>query len=240
MRAACTWTAQPSTPRARRGAQQRAPPSTARASWPRPSRSTRRRSPAPTSSRSSARNCRSTPSAHPASCWNPPSTRSRCGSTAPRAAHQREGHERFTLDAILPRRPRCSIWSTRATTAPCCGSKTTTPHTCRRIRSAPCENIGRSPWLVQPLSAPAGAGKTTSMRALRAAAHRRFDGTVLVLAPTGKAVDVAVREGAGDQGYTIAKALQLLRDNQLRRSARTPWWSWMRPPWSAPATCANS
>jgi hypothetical protein len=53
------------------------------------------------------------------------------------------------------------------------------------------------------------------MRALRAAAHRRFDGAVLVLAPTGKAVDVAVREGAGDQGYTIAKALHLLRDNHL-------------------------
>ena len=53
------------------------------------------------------------------------------------------------------------------------------------------------------------------MRALRAATHRRHGGTVLVLAPTGKAVDVAVREGAGDQGHTIAKALQLLRDNKL-------------------------
>jgi ATP-dependent exoDNAse (exonuclease V) alpha subunit len=53
------------------------------------------------------------------------------------------------------------------------------------------------------------------MRALRAAAHRRHNATVLVLAPTGKAVDVALREGAGDQGHTIAKALQLLRDNQL-------------------------
>ena len=39
---------------------------------------------------------------------------------------------------------------------------------------------------------------------------------MLVLAPTGKAVDVAVSEGAGDEGYTIAKALQLLRDNQLK------------------------
>ena len=77
------------------------------------------------------------------------------------------------------------------------------------------ENVGRSPWLVQPLSAPAGAGKTISMRALRTAANRRFDGTTLVLAPTGKAVDVAVREGAGDRGYTIAKALHLLRNNQL-------------------------
>jgi ATP-dependent exoDNAse (exonuclease V) alpha subunit len=77
------------------------------------------------------------------------------------------------------------------------------------------ENIGRSPWLVQPLSAPAGAGKTTSMRALRTAARRRFDGITVVLAPTGKAVDVAIRDGAGDRGYTIAKALHLLRNNQF-------------------------
>ena len=67
----------------------------------------------------------------------------------------------------------------------------------------------------------AGAGKTTSMRALVTAAHRRRDGTVFVLAPTGKAVDVAVREGAGDEGLTIAKALQLLRDNKLELSLQT-------------------
>jgi len=54
------------------------------------------------------------------------------------------------------------------------------------------------------------------MRALVRAAHRRHGATVLVLAPTGKAVDVAVREGAGDEGYTISKALQLLRDNALQ------------------------
>jgi ATP-dependent exoDNAse (exonuclease V) alpha subunit len=59
------------------------------------------------------------------------------------------------------------------------------------------------------------------MRALRAAARPCFGGTVLVLAPTGKAVDVAVREGAGDQGYTIAKALQLLRDNKLEPGTHT-------------------
>ena len=38
---------------------------------------------------------------------------------------------------------------------------------------------------------------------------------MLVLAPTGTAVDVAVREGAGDEGLTIAKALQSLRDTKL-------------------------
>jgi conjugative relaxase-like TrwC/TraI family protein len=141
--------------------------------------------------------------------------------TAPRAAHQREGHERFTLDAILheeaavldlvdARSDRAMLWITDNDTAHL------SPDQQRAV-----ENIGRSPWLIQPLSAPAGAGKTTSMRALRAAAHRRFDGTVLVLAPTGKAVDVAVREGAGDHGYTIAKALQMLRDNTLELGPHT-------------------
>jgi len=43
----------------------------------------------------------------------------------------------------------------------------------------------------------------------------------LVLAPTGKAIDVAVREGAGDEGLTIAKAVQLLRDNKLELSPHT-------------------
>ena len=135
--------------------------------------------------------------------------------TARRAAHQREGHERFTLDAILAeeaavldlvdvRENRALLRVTDDDTA------ALSPDQKRAV-----EHIGQSPWLVQPLSAPAGAGKTTSMRALRAAVHRRHHGTVVVLAPTGKAVDVAVREGAGDQGHTVAKALQLLRDNRL-------------------------
>jgi conjugative relaxase-like TrwC/TraI family protein len=141
--------------------------------------------------------------------------------TAPRAAHQREGHERFTLDRILAeemavldltdvRNDRALLWVKDDDTA------ALSPDQKRAV-----ENIGRSPWLVQPLCAPAGAGKTTSMRALRGAAHRRRDGTVLVLAPTGKAVDVAVREGAGDVGLTIAKALQLLADKKLELGPHT-------------------
>ncbi|MGX9789627.1 MobF family relaxase [Mycobacterium sp. MMS18-G62] len=134
--------------------------------------------------------------------------------TAPRAAHQREGRERFTLEAILQeeaavldlvdaRDVRAQLWATDEHTAQLSADQK------RAV-----DNIARSPWLVQPLTAPAGAGKTTSMRALRTAVHRCY-GTVLVLAPTGKAVDVAIREGAGDHGYTIAKALQLLGDNKL-------------------------
>ncbi|MEU0496551.1 MobF family relaxase [Mycobacterium sp. NPDC006124] len=135
--------------------------------------------------------------------------------TAPRQRHQREGYERFTLARILAeevavldladaRDDRTQLWvkeeDTRGLSAD---------------QKAAVQAIGRSPWLVQPLSAPAGAGKTTSLRALRAAAHHRHDAHVLVLAPTGRAVDVAVREGAGDEGFTIAKALQDLRNGAL-------------------------
>ncbi|KAA0096888.1 AAA family ATPase [Mycolicibacterium sp. P1-18] len=135
--------------------------------------------------------------------------------TAPRQKHQREGHERFTLSRILAeevavldladaRDDRAQLWVKEEDT------RGLSPD-----QRAAVEAIGRSPWLVQPLSAPAGAGKTTSLRALRAAAHHRHDARVLVLAPTGRAVDVAVREGAGDEGLTIAKALQDIRNGTL-------------------------
>ena len=82
--------------------------------------------------------------------------------------------------------------------------------------------IATSPWLIQPLSAPAGAGKTTSLKALRAAAHRSGKGRrVVVLAPTGAAVDVAVREGAGDTGHTVAKALNDLHNGTLTLDSAT-------------------
>ncbi|MDO3634697.1 MobF family relaxase [Mycolicibacterium arseniciresistens] len=138
--------------------------------------------------------------------------------TAPREAHEREGHERFTLDVILAeeaavfdlidaRDARASLWMKDADTDGLSADQE------RAVK-----NIATSPFLVQPLSAPAGAGKTTSMRALAAMARRRHGGRVFVLAPTGKAVDIAVRDGAGDIGYTIAKALQDLRSGSLRFS----------------------
>jgi conjugative relaxase-like TrwC/TraI family protein len=136
--------------------------------------------------------------------------------TAPRAEHQREGHERFTLDRILAeemavldlvdaRTPRAMLWVNPYATEGLSAQQ-------KQV----VENIAGSPWLIQPLSAPAGAGKTTSLRALADAARHRHYGSVLLLAPTGKAVDVAMREGAGDHGMTIAKALHALRDNTLK------------------------
>ncbi len=138
--------------------------------------------------------------------------------TAPRQAHQREGHERFTLDLILAEEaavldlvdaqdPRSILWGLPS------DIDGLSPDQQRAV-----ENIAVSPWLVQPLSAPAGAGKTTSMRALAGMARRRRDSRVIVLAPTGNAVDVAVREGAGDTGYTISKALYGLDNRSLTLS----------------------
>lgn len=134
--------------------------------------------------------------------------------TAARAAPQREGHERFTLGVFLHEEQavldlvdaedvRAQIWVTDEDTAGLSADQA----------RAVCAIAG-SPWLVCPLSAPAGAGKTTSLRALASAA-RRFRGQVIVIAPTGKAVDVAVREGAGDVGYTVAKAVKSLREGTL-------------------------
>jgi conjugative relaxase-like TrwC/TraI family protein len=140
--------------------------------------------------------------------------------TGPRAAHQREGHQRFTLDRILAeeavlldladaRDPRTLLWIKDEDTAGLSADQ-----------KQAVETIAAAPWLVCPVSAPAGAGKTTSMCALVAAAHRSRR-RVLVLAPTGKAVDVAVREGAGDVGYTVAKALKSLDDGTLPLNRQT-------------------
>ena len=141
--------------------------------------------------------------------------------TEQRQAHEREGHERFTTAPVITeeaavlalmgaRDERAAIGEAAVDTAGLSSDQA------RAITA-----IAVSPWLIQPLSAPAGAGKTTSLKALRAAAHRAGNRGVVVLAPTGKAVDVAVREGAGDAGYTIAKAVKDLRAQQLTFGPRT-------------------
>jgi conjugative relaxase-like TrwC/TraI family protein len=141
--------------------------------------------------------------------------------TAPRAAHQREGHERFTLDRILAEEALLlDHVDARDERSQLFGLHEFDLAGLSVDQRRAVENIARMPWLVCPLSAPAGAGKTTSMRALRAAARSSFR-RVLVVSPTGKAVDVAVREGAGDTGYTVAAALKAVRENTLTLDQRT-------------------
>jgi len=135
--------------------------------------------------------------------------------TGARQLHQREGHERFTLDRILAEEARIlelvDAQDSRAALRVRDGDTDGLSPGQKRV----VENIAISPWLVQPLSAPAGAGKTTSLRALAVMARRNIGAQVFVLAPTGAAVDVALREGAGNVGYTIAKALHELDAGSL-------------------------
>ena len=141
--------------------------------------------------------------------------------TAPRLPHQREGSERFTVDLILAEERavfdvvdatnvRAQSWVREFDTPAALGLS--------KQQFAAVRAIATSPRLVAPLTAPAGAGKTTSMRALRTLVERRPSARVIVLAPTGKAVDVAVTEGAASVGYTLDAALPRLADGTLQLS----------------------
>ncbi|OAN31245.1 MobF family relaxase [Mycolicibacterium iranicum] len=117
-----------------------------------------------------------------------------------RAAHQREGSIRYTAaDLVAEERAIIELMGRRnhAAVLPAVDTVVLSPDQAKAVTA-----IATSEWLVQPLSAPAGAGKTHSLRALRAAAHQAGK-RVLVAAPTGRAVDVAVREEAGDLGATL-------------------------------------
>lgn len=132
--------------------------------------------------------------------------------TETRKPHQRERNEHYTVAPIIAEEAAVlGLIGAR-------NDRTTLPDSALELDELSPEqarvigNIARSPWLIQTLSAPAGAGKTHSLRALREGVHRANPkGQVLVLAPTGKAVDEAVRECAGDVGYTVDKVLWGLR-----------------------------
>ncbi|TXH14989.1 MAG: TrwC relaxase, partial [Gammaproteobacteria bacterium] len=139
----------------------------------------------------------------------------------PRAAHEREGHERFTAAPMIAE--EIAVWEmigARSTAAVIDAAAVDTAGLSADQRRAVAA-VAASPWLVQVLTAPAGAGKTTSLRALRAAAHAGEIGRVVVVAPTGRAVDVALAEGAADTGATVASALADLREGRWQLDAAT-------------------
>ncbi|WP_438803838.1 MobF family relaxase, partial [Mycobacteroides abscessus] len=138
--------------------------------------------------------------------------------TGPRRAHQREGSERFTVDLILAEERR--VFDLVDATNVRAMSWVRPEHTATALGLSEQQYqvvaaIASTPQLVVPLSAPAGAGKTTSMRALRTIVEHRSTARMIVIAPTGKAVDVALAEGAASEGYTMHAALRRLADGQL-------------------------
>jgi conjugative relaxase-like TrwC/TraI family protein len=140
--------------------------------------------------------------------------------SAPREAHHREGHEKFTVDAIIREEVRVLGMVDEADNRSRLDLRAEDLGDLSADQQRAIRGIAISPFLVQPLQAPAGAGKTHSLKALRAAAHRARK-EVLVLASTGKAVDAALQEGAGDRGLTVAKALHLIAHGELRVGRHT-------------------
>ncbi len=140
--------------------------------------------------------------------------------SAPRAAHHREGHELFTVEAVMAEEARIFELVDAVDNRARLDVRTEDMAGLSDDQARAIADIANSPYLVQPLQAPAGAGKTHSLQALRVGAHRASK-EVLVLAPTGKAVDEAMRGHAGERGLTVAKALQLLEKDQLPLDRRT-------------------
>jgi len=139
---------------------------------------------------------------------------------APRRAHEREGHEKYSLDVIMAEEVRVFGLVDEADNRARLDVRSVDVDELSLDQARAVGSIALSPFLVQPLCAPAGAGKTHSLRALRAGAARTGK-QLLVVAPTGKAVDEALQDGAGDRGLTVAKALHDLDAGQLRLDART-------------------
>jgi hypothetical protein len=140
--------------------------------------------------------------------------------SAPREAYHREGHELFTLDAVIAEEQRIFDLIDAVDNRARLDMRAADLDGLSADQACAIVNIAASPYLVQPLQAPAGAGKAHSLQALRAGAHRA-NKEVLVVAPTGKAVDEAMRGGAGDRGLTVAKALTLIDDDRLNLDRRT-------------------
>jgi conjugative relaxase-like TrwC/TraI family protein len=140
--------------------------------------------------------------------------------TAARRPHEREGHERFTLAEIIAEEEQVFDIVDEADSGSRLDVRAEDLGDLSADQERAIRNIAVSPFLIQPLQAPAGAGKTHSLKALRAAAQRAHK-ELLVLAPTGKAVDEAMQEGAADRGLTVAKALNLIESNDLKVNRST-------------------
>lgn len=84
--------------------------------------------------------------------------------------------------------------------------------------------VVESPYRASVVIAPAGAGKTSSLKAARSV-WERAGKTVVGLAPTGKAADVMVGEDVAHSSATIARALKRAEGELAHRAAETLGWS---------------
>src|SRR5690625_1374522 len=83
--------------------------------------------------------------------------------------------------------------------------------------------VVKSPYRASVIVAPAGAGKTSSLKAARGAwEHAGKSG--VGLGPTGEAADVMVGEAVADESMTIARALRAGNASTPGQRARAVGW----------------
>ena len=137
---------------------------------------------------------------------------------------QREGSQRFTTDAVIQEVNKgIDLAVTRTHNAVSADSIVPVEGTLSAAQAEAMTAVVTSEFLASVVVAPAGAGKTSSLKAARLA----WEGagkTVIGLAPTGKAADVMVGEHVAHESSTIARALYGTEDlTPAQVAAKLEW-----------------
>ena len=120
---------------------------------------------------------------------------------------QREGSQRFTTDAVIQEVNKgIDLATTRTHNAVSADSIVPVEGKLSPAQAEAMTAVVSSDFLASVVVAPAGAGKTSSLKAARQA-WEHAGKTVIGLAPTGKAADVMVGEHVAHESSTIARAL---------------------------------
>ncbi|WCZ35910.1 AAA family ATPase [Corynebacterium heidelbergense] len=120
----------------------------------------------------------------------------------------REGSQRFTAEVVVDEVNRGIDLACQQVRSPVRQPVEITPvdGVLSDAQAAAVRQVVCSPWRAGVIVAPAGAGKTSSLAAARAA-WNQVGKQVVGLAPTGKAADVMTMDNVADSSSTIARVL---------------------------------
>lgn len=137
---------------------------------------------------------------------------------------QREGSQRFTTDVVIEEVNRgIDLATTRTHNAVVAASIQPVEGVLSPAQARAMTAVVSSDFLASVVVAPAGAGKTSSLKAARQV-WEQAGRTVVGLAPTGKAADVMVGEQVAHESSTIARALYGTQDlSPADVAARLGW-----------------
>ena len=137
---------------------------------------------------------------------------------------QREGAQRFTTTAVIDEVEQAVRLATTVVDAGVSAeSIKPIPGALSENQASAMRQVVKSPYRASVIVAPAGAGKTSSLKAARSA-WEHAGKTVVGLAPTGKAADVMVGEAVADESMTIARALRAGNASTPGQRARALGW----------------